>query len=234
MDFQEQREEDDLLERQTQKGFLHRIVTGDEKWVHCNSPKRRKSCGLPGGHIATSTTRPNEYSWLKSRALRLVGDQLGVIYYELLKPPETLTGERPQYNEKHEKVILQHDNARPHIANEKFYLTCRTLQMLLRLIFTALTSLNATQPGSPALQLVWRSEKLDSSTRGSYRKMKNFFSAGFFYCLRDGPEWYLTMGAVVVLAFFLLGFNIGETSRPKQGISIDGARLDSQCVFEPT
>ena len=32
-----------LLERQRRKGFLHRIVTGDEKWVHYDNPKRRKS-----------------------------------------------------------------------------------------------------------------------------------------------------------------------------------------------
>ena len=59
-------------------------------------------------------------------------DQVGDIYYELLKPNETMTGERyqtqlirlgratcekqPQYEQKHEKVILQHDNARSHIA----------------------------------------------------------------------------------------------------------------------
>ena len=56
----------------------------------------------------------------------------GVIYYELLKPNEAITGERyrtqlmrssralcekrPQYEQRHEKVITQHDNARPHVA----------------------------------------------------------------------------------------------------------------------
>ena len=59
-------------------------------------------------------------------------DQLGVVYCELLKPTETITGDRYrtqlmrlsralkdkrlQYNERHDKVILQHDNARPHDA----------------------------------------------------------------------------------------------------------------------
>ena len=31
-----------LLERQRRKGFLHRIVTGDENWFHYVNPKRRK------------------------------------------------------------------------------------------------------------------------------------------------------------------------------------------------
>jgi len=46
------------LERQRRKGFLHRIVTGDEKWVHYDNPKRRKSWGVPG-HASTSTAKPN-------------------------------------------------------------------------------------------------------------------------------------------------------------------------------
>jgi len=36
-----------LLERQRRKGFLHRIVTEDEKLIHYDNPKRRKSWGLP-------------------------------------------------------------------------------------------------------------------------------------------------------------------------------------------
>ncbi|EGI61409.1 Mariner Mos1 transposase [Acromyrmex echinatior] len=35
-----------LLEKQRRKGFLHRIVIGDEKWVHYDNPKRRKSWGI--------------------------------------------------------------------------------------------------------------------------------------------------------------------------------------------
>ncbi|GBP75300.1 Mariner Mos1 transposase [Eumeta japonica] len=56
----------------------------------------------------------------------------GVIYYELLKPNETITGDRyrlqlirlsralkekrSEYSKRHDKVILLHDNARPHVA----------------------------------------------------------------------------------------------------------------------
>ena len=50
-----------LLERQRRKGFLHRIVTGDEKWVHYDNSKRRKSWGVPG-HASTSTAKPNIHS----------------------------------------------------------------------------------------------------------------------------------------------------------------------------
>ncbi|GBP37927.1 Mariner Mos1 transposase [Eumeta japonica] len=58
--------------------------------------------------------------------------QLGVVYNELLKPTETITGDRcrtqlmrlsralkdkwPQCNERRDKVILQHDTARPYVA----------------------------------------------------------------------------------------------------------------------
>ena len=60
-----------LLERQRRKGFLHRIVTGDEKWVHYDNPKRRKSWGVPG-HASTSTVKPN-FHGSKVHALYLVG-----------------------------------------------------------------------------------------------------------------------------------------------------------------
>ena len=59
-------------------------------------------------------------------------DQVGVVYYELLQPNETVTDDRyqlqlmrlsrelkekrPQYEQRHDKIILQHDNARPHAA----------------------------------------------------------------------------------------------------------------------
>ena len=60
-------------------------------------------------------------------------DQKGVIYYELLKPEKTITGERyrtqlirlnttvkeirPECAESHNRIILQQDNAQPHITN---------------------------------------------------------------------------------------------------------------------
>ncbi|UYV77681.1 MTTP [Cordylochernes scorpioides] len=79
-----------LLKRQNRKGFLHRIVTGDEKWIHYDNPKRIKSWVKPG-HASTSTAKPNIHG--KKLMLCIWRDQLGVIYYELLQPNETITGE---------------------------------------------------------------------------------------------------------------------------------------------
>jgi len=65
-------------------------------------------------------------------------DQLGVVYYELLKSNEIITGAlyRTQLmrlsralkekgaHSRHDKIILLHDNARPHVATlVKTYLT---------------------------------------------------------------------------------------------------------------
>lgn len=118
-----------LLQRHKRKSFLHRIVTGDEKWIHYDNRKRKGSWGPPG-HASTSTAKPNIHG--SKLLLCIWWDQLGVVYYELLKPNETITGQlyrtqlmrlsralkekRPQYNERHDKVILLHDNARPHVA----------------------------------------------------------------------------------------------------------------------
>ncbi|UYV67343.1 THOP1 [Cordylochernes scorpioides] len=82
-----------LLKRQNRKGFLHRIMTGDKKWIHYDNPKRRKSWVKPG-HASTSTAKPNIHG--KKLMLCIWWDQLGVIYYELLQPNETITGERYQ------------------------------------------------------------------------------------------------------------------------------------------
>lgn len=111
--------------------FLHRLVTGDEKWVWYENPKRRKSWTMPG-EPSTSTVQ----RWTnRSKVLLCIWwDQTGVLYYELLKPSETVTGDRykhqllnlrqaidtkrPQYGLRHDRIILQHDNARPHLAKQ--------------------------------------------------------------------------------------------------------------------
>jgi len=122
-----------LIQRQQRKGFLHRIVTGDEKWIFYDNPKKKKYYAMPGQLLpstSTSTPKPNIHG--SKVMLCIWWDQKGVVYYELLQPGDTITGdryrlqlmrlsralreERPEYKQRHDKVILLHDNARPHVA----------------------------------------------------------------------------------------------------------------------
>ena len=80
-----------LLERHKKKSFLRRIVTGDEKWIHHDNPKRKKSYVKPG-QPAKSTANPNIHG--AKVILCIWWDQKGVLYYELLKPGETINGKR--------------------------------------------------------------------------------------------------------------------------------------------
>lgn len=118
-----------LLQRQSRKGFLHRIVTGDEKWIHYDNPKRKKAWVKPG---EPGPSQPKRDIHSDKVMLCIWWDMKGVIYHELLKPSETITGDvyrrqlmrlkraieekRPEWDNRHDKIILLHDNARPHIA----------------------------------------------------------------------------------------------------------------------
>jgi len=58
-----------LLARQKRKLFLHRIVTGDEKWIYFQNLKRKKSWVDPA-QLSTSSSRPNRFG---RKTMRLVG-----------------------------------------------------------------------------------------------------------------------------------------------------------------
>ncbi|UYV81040.1 hypothetical protein LAZ67_19002599 [Cordylochernes scorpioides] len=99
------------------------------KWVHYDNPKRRAMYGYPG-RASSSTVKPNIHG--DKIMLCIWWDQLEVVYYELVQRNESMTGEvcrrqlmclsralrekRLQYANRHDKVIFQHDNARPHAA----------------------------------------------------------------------------------------------------------------------
>ena len=84
-----------LLERHKKKSFLHRIVTCDEKWIHYDNPKCKKSYVKPG-KPAKLTAEPNIHG--AKVMLCIWWDQKGVLYYELLKPGETINAERYEHN----------------------------------------------------------------------------------------------------------------------------------------
>ena len=93
-----------LLQRQNRKGFSHRIVTSDEKWVYYDNSKRRKSWGMPG-NTSRSTAIPNIHG---AKVMRCIWwGALGLVYYEMLKSSETSTGDwyRTQYDLRIEGVL---------------------------------------------------------------------------------------------------------------------------------
>ncbi|GFW59010.1 mariner Mos1 transposase [Trichonephila clavipes] len=113
-----------LLARYKRKSYIHRIVTDDEKWIYFENPKRNRSYVDPG-QPSKSTARPNR---LDCKTLLCISwDQKGPIYYELLKPGETVNTDcykqqllnlndamlekRTQYKKRQHKVIFLDDNA---------------------------------------------------------------------------------------------------------------------------
>ncbi len=184
-----------LLQRQRRKGFLDRIVTGDEKWIHYDNVKCRNSWGKPG-HKAVSMPKPNFHG--TKVMLCVWWDQLGVIFYEVLKQGETITGDlykeklvrlsqaikdkRPQFHQRHNKVILQHDNARPH--------TCRVVKEYLeKLNWEVLPHPPYSPDLAPSDFHLFRSmaHGLADQHFGSYEECKKWVDDWF--CAR-GPEFW--------------------------------------------
>ena len=81
-----------LLARYKRKSFLHRIVTGDEKWIYFENPKHKRSWVTPGDESSTSTARSNRYG--RKTMLCVWWDQKGDKTWLLIKPGETVNTER--------------------------------------------------------------------------------------------------------------------------------------------
>lgn len=117
------------LDEHKKHSFLYRIVTGDEKWVYYENPKRKAAYVDPG---QPGPSQPKRDIHCQKVMLCIWWDQKGVVYYELLNPNETVTGDRyrrqldklahalnekrPLIARKHHKVLFHDDNARPHRA----------------------------------------------------------------------------------------------------------------------
>jgi len=58
-----------LIQRQQRKGFLHRIMTGDEKWIFYDNPKKKKYYAKPGQSLPSiSTSTP----WLNIHGSKIM------------------------------------------------------------------------------------------------------------------------------------------------------------------
>lgn len=118
-----------LSSRHKKKSFLWKIVTGDEKWLYYDNPVNKKQW-LDPGQAPLLCPKPEIHR--KKVMLCVWWDSKGIIYYELLEPTKTVTADlysqqlmrmsqhlerKRSFNGKGKrKVILLHDNARPHVA----------------------------------------------------------------------------------------------------------------------
>jgi len=94
-----------------------------------NSKKKKYYTKLGQSLPSTSTSTPRPNIRGSKIMLCIWWDQKGLVYYELLKSGDPITGDRyrlqlirlsralrekrPEYEQRHDKVI--HDNARPHV-----------------------------------------------------------------------------------------------------------------------
>jgi len=107
-----------LIQRQQRKGFLHRIMIGDEKWIFYNNPKKKKYYAKLGQSLpstSASTPRPNIHG--SKIMLCIWWFHYGRSVSATIRLSRTLREKRSEYEQRHDKVILLHDNARPYVAN---------------------------------------------------------------------------------------------------------------------
>ena len=109
-------------------GFLH--CDWEQKWVHYDNSKRRKSWGVPGH--ASIVDGQTEYSRLQGHALYLVRPARRSVLLWTVKTDwnnhrrsvsnaidafePSIERQTATIHERHDKVILPHNNARPHVA----------------------------------------------------------------------------------------------------------------------
>ena len=71
----------------TKKSFLHKIVTGDEKWIFYDNPVNHKQWLDPD---QPPLFTPKREIHVKKVMVCVWWDQKGIIYYELPKPKQTV------------------------------------------------------------------------------------------------------------------------------------------------
>lgn len=119
-----------LLCRQQNESFLHRIITGDEKWILYDNQKRKRQW-LSRKERSVPVVKPDIHA--KKVLLSIWWNIYGIVHYEFLKTGETITADiycdqlvrlSEAIGKKHAAlvnrrgVMLQHDNAKPHTAKK--------------------------------------------------------------------------------------------------------------------
>ena len=118
-----------LLSKYKKKDFLWKIVTGDEKWVYLSNPHKKKQWLSPGQKAIPTPKREPDCDKLM---LCVWWDMKGIIHYELLEDGQKVNRfvyseqlrrlnqkiieNRPWNGNGNRKVLLLHDNAKPHTA----------------------------------------------------------------------------------------------------------------------
>lgn len=117
-----------LLLRNLEDPFLKRTITGDEKWIVFDNPKRKRSW-QKRNEAPKTIAKAGLHS--KKVMLCIWWDWQGVIYYELLPQGQTLNSikycsqldqlkdaideKRPSLANR-KGIVFQQDNARPHVS----------------------------------------------------------------------------------------------------------------------
>ncbi|XP_004208958.2 histone-lysine N-methyltransferase SETMAR-like [Hydra vulgaris] len=174
-----------LIQRHHAEPFLDRLVTGDEKWVLYDNPKRKRQWLSPN-EPARSTAKPGLHP--KKALLCVWWSIRGIVHFEVLIPGQTVNADLycqqlDRVNQalvenypaivNRKDVILQHDNARPHCAR-------RTLEKINELGWEVLPH----PPYSPDIA---------PSDFHLFRSLQHFLSDKKFqtlYCLKNGISRY--------------------------------------------
>jgi len=173
-----------------------------EKWIFYDNPKKKKYYAKHGQSTSTSTSRPNIHGskimlwwdqkgyllWAAEPGDSIMGDQYRL---QLIRLSRALWEKRSEYEQRHDKVILLHDNVRSHVAKVvKKYL--ETLKCLFGILPHLPYSPNFAPSGcsegcskSP-VHFFHRNRKL--APKLDPPKTSHFFEMEFENCLRNGKK----------------------------------------------
>jgi len=118
-----------------------------------------------------------------------MGDQYRL---QVIRLSRALREKRPEYEQRHDKVVLLHDNARPHVAKVvKKYLETLKWDVLLHPSYSPDIALSDywlfRRMQQVTGSLLSQKSKIGSKIR-SCPKTSHFFEMEFENCLRDGKK----------------------------------------------